>query len=67
MRMHPLRATALFILTLNRVGVGTSVRAELFPCPSLPGIIIHTETRTNPPTHLFVAEVDLSKTNLHLL
>ena len=66
MRMHLLRATALFILTLNGVGVGTSVRAELFPFPSLPGIIIHSETRTHPPTRLFVAEVDLTNPHLHL-
>ncbi|MDR3459199.1 MAG: phosphodiester glycosidase family protein [Verrucomicrobiae bacterium] len=32
----------------------------------VPGIFIHAETRTNPPTHLFVAEVDLKNPKLHL-
>lgn len=32
----------------------------------VPGIFIHSETRTNPPTRFFVAVVDLTNTNLHL-
>jgi len=32
----------------------------------VPGIFIHSETRMNPPTHLFVAEVDLKNPRLHL-
>jgi exopolysaccharide biosynthesis protein len=32
----------------------------------VPGIFIHSETRTNPPTRLFVAEVDLKNPRLHL-
>jgi hypothetical protein len=32
----------------------------------LPGVFIHSETRTNPPTRLFVAEVDLKNPKLHL-
>jgi len=32
----------------------------------LPGVRIYSETRTNPPTHLFVAEVDLKNPKLHL-
>jgi len=32
----------------------------------LPGVFIHSETRTNPPTHLFVATVDLKNPRLHL-
>ena len=32
----------------------------------LPGIFIHSETWTNPPTRLFVAEVDLKNPKLHL-
>ena len=31
-----------------------------------PGIAIHSETRTNPPTRLFVAEVDLTDPRVHL-
>lgn len=32
----------------------------------LPGVRIYSETRTNPPTHFFVAEVDLKNPQLHL-
>lgn len=32
----------------------------------LPGIFLHSETRTNPPTRLFVAEMDLKNPKLHL-
>ncbi|HXI70112.1 MAG TPA: phosphodiester glycosidase family protein [Verrucomicrobiae bacterium] len=32
----------------------------------VPGIFIHSETRTNPPTRLFVAVVDLKNPKLHL-
>ena len=32
----------------------------------VPGIRIHSETRPNPPTRLFVAEVDLKNPKLHL-
>ena len=33
---------------------------------ALPGVFIHSETRPNPPTRLFVAEVDLKNPRLHL-
>ena len=33
---------------------------------TLPGVFIHSETCTNPPTRLFVAEVDLKNPRLHL-
>lgn len=32
----------------------------------LPGIFIHSETRTNPPTRLYVAEINLTNPRLHL-
>ncbi len=32
----------------------------------LPGIFIHSETRTNPPTRLYIAEIDLTNPRLHL-
>jgi exopolysaccharide biosynthesis protein len=32
----------------------------------LPGIIYYSETRTNPPTRLFVAEIDLKNPKLHV-
>ena len=32
----------------------------------VPGIFIHWETRTNPPTRLYVAEFDLTNPRLHL-
>lgn len=31
-----------------------------------PGLAIHSETRTHPPTRLFVAEIDLTNPRLHL-
>lgn len=41
--------------------------AEISPTTEpVPGIFIHSETWTNPPTRLFVAVVDLTNTNLHL-
>jgi exopolysaccharide biosynthesis protein len=44
-----------------------SVRAEISVTNEpLPGIFIHSETRTNPPTRLFVAEIDLTNPRLHL-
>jgi exopolysaccharide biosynthesis protein len=32
----------------------------------LPGIFIHSDTRTNPPTRLFLAEIDLANAKIHL-
>ncbi len=44
-----------------------SVRAEVLTTnAAVPGIFIHSETRMNPPTRLFVAEVDLKNPKLHL-
>ena len=40
---------------------GITVIPEPFP-----GIALHSETRTNPPTRLFVAEIDLTNPRLHL-
>ena len=54
-----------FVL-LNCVLPRVSV-AEISPANEvLPGIFIHFETRTNPPTHFFVAVVDLKNPKLHL-
>lgn len=53
-----------FLVLLNFICVA---RADISPTTELvPGIFIHSETRTNPPTRLFVAVVDLTNTNLHL-
>ena len=43
-----------------------SAVAELSTNQSLPGIICISETRTNPPERLFVAEIDLTNPKLHL-
>jgi exopolysaccharide biosynthesis protein len=44
-----------------------SVPAEILATrEALPGVFIHSETRTNPPTRLFVAEVDLKNPRLKL-
>ena len=41
--------------------------AEIFPAQAmLPGVSIHEEVRANPPTHFFVAVVDLKNPRLHL-
>jgi exopolysaccharide biosynthesis protein len=41
--------------------------AEILPAKQmLPGVLVHAEVRTNPPTRLFVAEVDLKNPKLHL-
>jgi exopolysaccharide biosynthesis protein len=42
-------------------------RGEITVIPEpFPGIALHSETRTNPPTRLFVAEIDLSNPKIHL-
>jgi len=44
-----------------------SARAEISATNEpWPGIFIHSETRTNPPTRLYVAEIDLTNPRLHL-
>ncbi len=54
----------LALLTLLWPQKGT---AESSPAKEmLPGVVIHSETRTNPPTRLFVAEVDLKNPKVHL-
>ncbi|HEV2692670.1 MAG TPA: phosphodiester glycosidase family protein [Verrucomicrobiae bacterium] len=46
---------------------GIAARGEISATNEvLPGISIFSETRTNPPTHLFVAMVDLKNPKLHL-
>ncbi len=58
--LHPL----LFLALLNFL---SPARAEISATNEpLPGIFFHSETRTNPPTRLFVAEVDLKNPKLHL-
>ena len=43
------------------------VRGEISATNHLfPGIAIYSETRTNPPTRLFVAEIDLTNPKIHL-
>jgi hypothetical protein len=60
-----------FILTFSfcvaLLDFAFSARAEISATNEpVPGIFIHSETRTNPPTRLFVAEVDLKNPRLHL-
>ncbi len=55
------------LLALSLLNFLCSARAEISATSEpLPGILIHSETRTNPPTRLFVAEVDLKNPKLHL-
>ena len=59
----------LFFLWLALLGcpLPRAARAEIFPTQEmLPGVFIHEETRTNPPTHFFVAVADLKNPRLHL-
>ena len=55
------------VLTLTIFGFAFAVSGGISATNQpLPGVFIHSETRTNPPTRIFVAEVDLKKPNLHL-
>ena len=57
---------ALWLALFGSLLPRTSV-AESSPTNEvLPGVFIHEETRTNPPTHCFVAVVDLKNPKLHL-
>src|ERR1051326_5059853 len=47
--------------------VSTSiVRAEFPTSQPYPGITYHAEARKDPPMHLFIAEVDLTKPQVHV-
>ena len=57
----------LFVLVLLNLIFAGGVHGEVSATNEmLPGVLIHSETRTNPPTHFFVAEVDLKNPRLHL-
>lgn len=57
----------LLCLAWLAIALPNHVAAEVLPAKQmLPGVLIHAETRTNPPTRLFVAEVDLKNPKLHL-
>lgn len=43
-----------------------SASAEVLAGQPLPGIIFSSETRTNPPERLFIAQVDLTNPKVHL-
>lgn len=55
------------VLAAALLGLLAPARAEVsaMRCP-FPGIAIYSETRTNPPTRLFVAEIDLTNPKLHV-
>src|ERR1022692_503576 len=56
---------ALFFVALLNFFFAASAEISVTNEP-LPGIFILSETRTNPPTRLFVAEIDLTNPRLHL-
>jgi exopolysaccharide biosynthesis protein len=59
--------TILFFTGALNCAVIFSARAEFSATNQLlPGIIYYSETRTNPPTHLFVAKIDLKNPKLHI-
>ncbi|MGC3957333.1 MAG: phosphodiester glycosidase family protein [Verrucomicrobiota bacterium] len=55
-------------LVLSCCGVVVSGAEISAPDHPLPGIVLYSETRTNPPQHLFIAEIDLThpKVQLHV-
>lgn len=53
-------------LALAGLFAAGAARAELLAAPALPGILFVSETRTNPPQRLFVAQVDLMNPHVHL-
>ncbi len=53
----------LAMFAVNLVSARAEISATNEP---LSGIFIHAETRTNPPTRLFVAEIDLTNPKIHL-
>ncbi len=55
------------LLVIGLLLFGFSANGEVSATnEALPGVFIHSETRTNPPTRLFVAEVDLQNPKLRL-
>ena len=57
----------IFSVTLAALALAQfSASAEFSTNPSLAGIVFISETRTNPPERLFVAEIDLTNPKLHL-
>ena len=60
------QSIAFSILVTSLFGGAVSSRAETFTNCVLPGITCWSETRTNPPERLFIAEVDLKNPHLHL-
>ena len=56
---------ALIFVTLLGFALSASAEISVTNEP-VPGIFIHSETRTNPPTRLYVAEIDLTNPRLHL-
>jgi exopolysaccharide biosynthesis protein len=56
----------LFLAALGGVNIFPAHAEFTATNQLLPGIIYYSETRTNPPTHLFVAEIDLTNPKLHL-
>jgi exopolysaccharide biosynthesis protein len=61
-KFHP-RQVGAFISLLFAAAVHADISATN---EMLPGIFIHSETSTNPPTKFFVAVVDLKNPKLHL-
>lgn len=64
MRMNFHQFAGLFLISC---GFGQHCLAEISVTNQpFPGIAIYSETRTDPPTRLFVAEVDLTNPKVHL-
>jgi hypothetical protein len=64
--LSALRLSTLVIVLLN-LALICPARGEISATNHpFPGIAYYAETRTNPPTHLFVAEIDLANPKVHL-
>jgi len=63
------RAAMTLLLTLGLGDLalaGLTARAECFTNHPFPGVTCYTETRLEPPTRLFVAEVELTNSNVRV-
>jgi exopolysaccharide biosynthesis protein len=56
----------LFIAIVVIAQVPLHTRADVLASQPVPGVILSSETRTNPPQRLFIATVDLTNPRVHL-
>ncbi len=65
--LRRLRAQLLSAMVVSNLALVSSVQGEISTTNHpFSGIAYYSETRTNPPTRLFVAEIDLTNPKVHL-